>query len=99
MQIPAGAQAAVMIASGNRDPRHYEDPDSFRIERNPIDHLGFGYGIHGCAGQGLARLEVQAALTALARHVKSFRIGEVKPRLTNMTRGWESIEVLDVVPA
>lgn len=31
--------------------------------------------------------------------MKSFRIGEVKPRLTNMTRGWESIEVLDVVPA
>ncbi len=99
VHIPAGAQAAVMIASGNRDPRHYEDADSFRIERNPIDHLGFGYGIHGCAGQGLARLEVQAALTALAKHVKSFRVGEVKPRLTNMTRGWESIEVLDVVPA
>lgn len=97
--IPAGAQAAVMIASGNRDPRHYDDPDSFLIERNPIDHLGFGYGIHGCAGQGLARLEVQAALTALARHMKSFRIGESRPRLTNMTRGWESIEVLDVVPA
>ena len=99
VRIPAGAQAAVMIASGNRDPRHYDNPDAFLIERNPIDHLGFGYGIHGCAGQGLARLEVQAALTSLARHVKSFRIGEVKPRLTNMTRGWESIEVLDVVPA
>lgn len=97
--IPAGAQAAVMIASGNRDPRHYDDPDTFRIERNPIDHLGFGYGIHGCAGQGLARLEVQAALTALTRHVKSFRVGERTARLTNMTRGWESIEVLDVVPA
>lgn len=99
VQIPAGAQAAVMIASGNRDPRHYEDPDSFRIERNPIDHLGFGYGIHGCAGQGLARLEVQAALTALAKHVKSFRVAEATPRLTNMTRGWDSIRVVDVVPA
>lgn len=97
--IPAGAQAAVMIASGNRDPRHYDDPDSFRIQRNPIDHLGFGYGIHGCAGQGLARLEVQAALNALVKYVTSFRIGERKARLTNMTRGWESIEVLDVVPA
>lgn len=50
--VPAGAQIAILLGAGNRDPRHYENPDSFLVERNPIDHLSFGYGPHGCAGQG-----------------------------------------------
>lgn len=97
--IPAGSQVAVLLASGNRDERHYEDPDAFLIRRNPLDHLSFGYGIHGCAGQGLARLEAHAAITALARHVKSYRIGASPRRVTNMTRAFATLEVLDVVPA
>lgn len=50
--VPAGAQVAILFGAGNRDPRHYPDPDAFRVERNPVDHLSFGYGPHGCAGQG-----------------------------------------------
>ena len=42
--IPAGFQVALLFYAGNRDPRHYEDPDTFRVQRNPIDHLSFGYG-------------------------------------------------------
>ena len=54
--IPAGSQVAVLFAAGNRDPRHYPDPDVFDVRRNPTDHLSFGYDTHTCAGQGLARL-------------------------------------------
>ncbi len=54
--VPAGEQVAILFGAGNRDPRHYDNPDAFLVERNPIDHLTFGYGPHGCAGQGLARL-------------------------------------------
>lgn len=52
--VPAGAQIAVLFGAGNRDPRHYENPDAFLVARNPVDHLSFGYGPHGCAGQRLA---------------------------------------------
>lgn len=97
--IPAGSQVALLFYAGNRDPRHYEDPDTFRVQRNPIDHLSFGYGIHGCAGQGLARLEAFAVLDALRRRVKSFTVDEGVRKINNSSRGLDSLPVLEVVPA
>ncbi|QGU06484.1 Steroid C26-monooxygenase [Corynebacterium occultum] len=97
--IPAGAQIALLYGSGNMDPRKFENPEIFDITRNPVDHLGFGYGIHACAGQGLAKLEINGLLEALIRHVESFRIGEVTQRLNNFTRPLATIEVLDIVTA
>jgi cytochrome P450 len=67
--IPEGRRIIVGIGSGNRDARHYSDPDSFDIHRNPVDHLGLGYAVHGCVGQGLARLEVKAVISALLLRV------------------------------
>ena len=84
---------------GNRDPRHYERAEEFLIERNPVDHLSFGYGVHACAGQGLAKLEAHAVLNSLVRRVKSFRIGEAKRKINNSSRPLESVPVFDVVPA
>ena len=97
--IPEGAQVALLYGSGNMDPRKFENPEVFDITRNAVDHLGFGYGIHACAGQGLAKLEIHGLLQAWARHVESYRVGEVVQRLNNFTRPYESIEVTDVRPA
>jgi cytochrome P450 len=97
--IPAGSQVALLFCAGNRDPRHYQDPDTFLVERNPIDHLSFGYGVHGCAGQGLARLEAFAVLDALRRRVKAFTVGEGVRKINNSSRGLDSLPVLEVVPA
>lgn len=97
--IPAGAQVALLLSAGNHDPRHYKDPQTFDITRNPTDHLSFGYGTHGCAGQGLARMESHALLKALVSQVESFSIGEVVPRLNNIGRPYDRIEVTDVVTA
>lgn len=91
--IPAGAQAALLVGAGNRDPRHYADPDVFDVTRNPTDHLSFGYGTHTCAGQGLARLEAHSLLAALVAAVGSFEIGEAVPRLHNITRPYARLEV------
>jgi cytochrome P450 len=44
------------------------------IARNPIDHLSFGYGVHGCAGQALARLEARSLIEALLRRVDRFEL-------------------------
>ena len=72
--IPEGKRILLCNAAANRDPRHYDDPDTFDIHRNPVDHLTLGYGTHGCAGQGLARLEARALITALLQRVDSIEL-------------------------
>ncbi|MFF8977784.1 cytochrome P450 [Streptomyces cellulosae] len=98
-EIPAGAQVAVLFGAGNRDPRHYENPDAFLVERNPADHLSFGYGPHGCAGQGLARLEAHAVIDALARRVGRLVTGPEVRVPSNTTRSIDELPVLEVIPA
>ncbi|MEV7976854.1 cytochrome P450 [Streptomyces sp. NPDC086519] len=97
--VPAGAQIAVLLGAGNRDPRHYENPDSFLVARNPADHLSFGYGPHGCAGQGLARLEAHAVIEALSRRVRRLVVGPAVRVPGNITRSIEELPVLEVIPA
>ena len=72
--IPEGKRILLCNAAANRDPRHYDDPDTFDIHRNPVDHLTLGYGTHGCAGQGLARLEAKALITALLQRADSIEL-------------------------
>jgi cytochrome P450 len=72
--LPAGTRVLLHFAAANRDERHYPDPDSFDITRNPIDHLSFGYGVHGCLGQALARLEAHSVVDALLRRVDRFEL-------------------------
>ncbi|MPY30901.1 cytochrome P450 [Streptomyces adustus] len=97
--VPQGAQIAVLLGAGNRDPRHYDNPDAFLVGRNPVDHLSFGYGPHGCAGQGLARLEAHAVIEALARRVRRLVVGPEVRVPSNITRSIEELPVLEVVPA
>jgi cytochrome P450 len=64
--IAAGTSVAVSPVAANRDPRHWEgDPEMFDVTRDAFGHLGFGYGIHGCIGQQVARVEIREAITAL----------------------------------
>lgn len=96
--IPAGERVAILYASGNRDPRHYVDPDTFDVRRNPVDHLSFGYGVHGCAGQSLAKMEAHAVLAALVRRVERLEVGEGTRVVSNMTRSLDTLPVT-VTPA
>lgn len=97
--VPAGSQIAVLFGSGNRDERHYERPDEFDVTRNPVDHLSFGYGPHGCAGQGLARMEGVALIRALASNIASFETGAEIRRPANTTRSISELPVREVAPA
>ena len=97
--IPGGSQAVLLYGAANRDPRHYPDPDVFRVERDPDDHLSFGHGLHVCAGRSLAKLEIHAVLDALARRVRRYTIGEPTRRLGNSTRSYDSLPVLEIEPA
>lgn len=97
--VPKGAHLAILFGAGNHDERHYADADAFDVTRNPTDHLTFGYGPHGCAGQGLARMEGHAVIRALVTHVQSFRLGDELRLPSNITRSIEQLDVIDVVPA
>ena len=64
-EIPEGARVLLLFGAANRDPRHYPDPDAFRADRDPRDHVGFGGGIHYCLGASLAEMEGAAVLREL----------------------------------
>jgi cytochrome P450 len=63
--IPARSRVVLFYAGANRDPRRFNDPDRFDVERKPLGHTGFGHGAHFCMGAHLARLEVAVALNGL----------------------------------
>ncbi|MER6469125.1 cytochrome P450 [Streptomyces collinus] len=77
--IPKGSRIWLMIAAGNRDPERFKEPDRFDPDREDIQHLGFGSGIHSCFGAPLARLETQIALSELARRLENPRLVEDPP--------------------
>jgi cytochrome P450 len=63
--IQAGQSVAVSIPAVNRDPALVDDPQLFDVERPPSAHLAFGYGVHQCLGQHLARTELTAGYRGL----------------------------------
>ena len=86
--IPEGEKVLLFLASANRDPNRWDNADSFDIERASGGHVGFGFGIHVCVGQMLARLETEIILKALADRVERFE-PTAEPRwwLNNTLRG------------
>jgi cytochrome P450 len=92
--IGEGEKVLMFLAAANRDPRRWENADSYDITRRTSGHVGYGSGIHMCVGQLVARLEGEVMMAALARKVKSIEItGEVKRRYNNTLRGLESLPV------
>jgi cytochrome P450 len=74
-----GAGSTVMVINGaaNRDPRRFENPDDFDVERkNARQHLAFGRGIHSCPGAPLARAETRIGLERLLDRTSDIRISE-----------------------
>jgi cytochrome P450 len=92
--IGEGEKVLMFLGAANRDPRRWENPDSYDIARRTSGHVGFGSGIHMCVGQLVARLEGEVMLAAIARRVGSIEItGPVKRRYNNTLRGLESLPV------
>jgi cytochrome P450 len=73
-RIQAGDAVLLAFAAANRAPQVFPDPDRFDITRQPNPHLAFGHGQHYCIGGSLARIELQAALTELARCLQAPRL-------------------------
>lgn len=95
VDLPAGARVIVLYGSANRDETKFVDAHRFDVTRpNAGDHLGFGFGTHSCAGQGLARMEAHALLHALVERVEHLTLAGTPTRaLNNLINGWASIPV------
>lgn len=91
--VPEGTHLMVSFASANRDERQWDEPERFDIHRDNMRQLAFGYGIHSCIGQGLARLEGHSILEALAKRVERFDVGAGTPFLNNLVHGLDSLPV------
>jgi cytochrome P450 len=77
VDLPPGTTVFVMNDAANRDPRQFDDPNEFRLDRaNSRQHLGFGHGIHTCAGSPLARAEAHATITRFLARTSEIRISE-----------------------
>ncbi len=75
--IGAGCTLMVINGAANRDPRRFEDPDTFDPDRkNARQHLAFGRGIHSCPGAPLARAETRVGLERLLDRTTDIRISE-----------------------
>ncbi len=97
--IGEGEKVLMFLAAANRDPRRWDNPDTYDITRRTSGHVGFGSGIHMCVGQLVARLEGEVMLSALARRVAKIEItGEPKRRFNNTLRGLDSLPV-KITPA
>src|SRR5437762_97145 len=87
VDIPAGSSLLLLPGAANRDPRFFENPYEFDIDRkNARKHLAFGFGIHTCAGAPLARAEGKVTLNRLLDRTSDITISEAAHGPANARR-------------
>jgi cytochrome P450 len=75
--IPAGSTMMLLPGAANRDPRRFDDPATFDVDReDAIYHVAFGHGVHHCAGAHLARAEGRVTINRLLDRTSSIAISE-----------------------
>ncbi len=92
-EIPAGELLRLAVPSANHDPRVFDDPDRWDLDRRPTNHLAFGLGRHFCLGAFLARGEMTVALDVLLRRLPNLRLVEVPQIYGVVLRGPRSVRM------
>jgi cytochrome P450 len=93
--VPGGHPVLLVTGAATRDPRAFDRPDDFDIERAPSIALGFGHGVHSCLGAALARMESRIAIEELARRWPRYEVDTDNLRRVNMSNvaGYSSVPV------
>ena len=92
--VEEGQKIAALLGAANRDPAVFDQPDEFRVDRTPNNHLAFGVGVHFCLGAPLARMELGESLPQLFDTFPDLELaGEPESRGTFVLRGYRSVPV------
>ncbi|TCO50788.1 cytochrome P450 [Actinocrispum wychmicini] len=95
--VRAGEAVFVDVASANRDPRVFDNPDRLDVARQVNPHIGFGHGAHHCLGAQLARLELRMALTSVLHRFPDLAFAadeaEISWKQGRAVRGLEAMPV------
>jgi cytochrome P450 len=93
--IPAGFPVLLLTGAATRDPRAFDRPDEFDIERPPNVSIGFGHGVHSCLGAALARMESRVALEEIATRWRRLNVDEAGLRRVHMANvaGYSNVPV------
>jgi cytochrome P450 len=86
VELPEGALIGAVLASANRDPRRFDDPDRFDIDRRQGAHLAFAIGSHFCLGAWFGRHLARVSLDILLDRLPNLRLDPERPVVL---RGWE----------
>lgn len=94
-ELKEGDQVFVSYGSAGRDEAVFERADTFDITRDPVRHLSFGHGVHGCPGAQLAREQVRLTLERLAGRLPGLRLasGRVTMEPTLIHRSPEALHI------
>lgn len=96
-QIKKGDVVVPALMAANRDPERFEDPHTLDIGRSATTHLAFGFGVHQCVGQQLARVEMRIAIPALLERFPTLRLGapadEIEMRANSFVYGVAALPV------
>lgn len=93
--VPAGFPVLLITGAATRDPRAFERPDDFDIERQPGITIGFGHGVHSCLGAALARMESRIAIEELLSRWQRLEVDEAGLRRVRMANvaGYSNVPV------
>jgi cytochrome P450 len=96
--IPAGFPVLLLTGAATRDPRAFDRPDDFDIDRPPSVAIGLGHGVHSCLGAALARMESRVAIEELAKRWRRLEVDESGLRRVHMSNvaGYKNVPVTAV---
>lgn len=96
--VRKGEGLFVMLISANHDPDAFQNPDKFDVSRCERNHVAFSYGVHQCAGQQLARMELQEVFALLFQRLPNLRLAvpfeELKFKHQNIVFGVDKLPVI-----
>ncbi|KAA9155628.1 cytochrome P450 [Amycolatopsis acidicola] len=92
--ISPGERVHLVLASANRDPEKFADPDSLDLGRSPNPHIAFGKGIHACIGAQLARMETRIAVARIVERLPRLELtAEPRWKQALASRSMEALSV------
>jgi cytochrome P450 len=93
LRFPAGTEVGLVIGAANRDPDHFEDPETYDLDRDPQGHQSFGYGVHFCIGHYVARVLAQVILEEMFQRLPGLR---PDPDRQPVVHGWANRAALEL---